>query len=263
MTQSTPVLAKIDGKTGVATITFNRPEVLNAIDVATATAFLEAVRLVTADSTVRCIILSGEGRAFVAGGDVASFAVDLSKAGAIVDRLLDAIHPAILALRSSPAPVVAAVRGAAAGAGLSLVLGADYVVAADDARFLIAYDKIGASPDCGGTWFLPRRVGRSRAFELMLLGATIDAKTALEYGVVNVVVPAADLDMRAGEVAARIASGPTGAYGAFKALVDSEMPLAQHLEAERMAFIKATHSLDFRAGVSAFIGKHKPQFTGR
>lgn len=263
MVQSPPVLAEVDPETGIARISFNRPDVLNAINVATARAFLDAVRFVTADPTVRCIVLSGEGRAFVAGGDVAAFAEDLPKASWVIDALLDAIHPAILALRSSSAPVVAAVRGVAAGAGLSLVLGADFVIATEDARFLVAYDKIGAAPDCGGTWFLPRRVGRARAFELMLLGTTLDAAAARDFGIVNEIVEMAGLDKRAREVAARITSGPTSAYGAFKALMDNDMPLAQHLEAERAAFIKSTRTADFQEGVSAFVDKRRPLFTGQ
>jgi 2-(1,2-epoxy-1,2-dihydrophenyl)acetyl-CoA isomerase len=263
MTDKSPVTVDLDNKAGVARIAFNRPEVLNAIDIPTAQAFLEAVRRVTAEPELRCVILAGEGPAFVAGGDVARFADDLAKAGAVVDALLDALHPAILALRSTPAPVVAAVRGAAAGAGLSLMLSADFVVAADDARFVIAYDKVGAPPDCGGTWFLPRKVGRSRAFELMLLGTAIDAGTARAYGIVNEIVPKAEVETRAREVAMRIAAGPTKAYGAFKSLIDCDLPLAQHLEAERAAFVAATRTADFREGVSAFVEKRKPTFTGR
>lgn len=261
MTTARPVIASVEA--GIARISFNRPEVLNAIDVATAEAFLRAARTVTSDASVRCIVISGEGKAFVAGGDIASFADDIDKAGAVVDTLLDAIHPAILALRSSPAPVIAAVRGAAAGAGLSIALSADLVIASEDARFLIAYDRIGASPDCGGTWFLPRRIGRGRAFELMLLGSMVDASTARDYGLVNEVVTAAELDARTQQLASRIASGPTGAYGAFKMLLDNDMPLAQHLEAERNAFIRATQTSDFREGVAAFVGKRKPEFEGR
>lgn len=261
MTQDKPVLVSIDRDTGIARITFNRPEVLNAIDVASARAFLAAAREVTADPAVRCILLSGKGRAFLAGGDIVSFGSKPEQAASAVNALLDPLHPAILALRSSPAPVVAAVRGAAAGAGLSLALSADFVVAAPDARFVMAYDKIGATPDCGGVWFLQRRVGRARAFEIMLLGSALDAGTAREYGIVNEV--ADDVEARADEIAARIASGPTQAYGAFKALMDTDMSLARHLEAERDAFIRLTDTADFREGVSAFLDKRKPQFRGQ
>ncbi|MBR0684374.1 enoyl-CoA hydratase/isomerase family protein [Bradyrhizobium manausense] len=262
MSNANTIISHFDADTGVARIVFNRPSVLNAIDAPMAKSFHRAVRQVTSNRGVRCIVLSGEGRAFLAGGDIAKFAENFEETPSLIHELLDALHPAILALRETPAPVVAAVRGAAAGAGLSLVLAADLVVAADDARFVIAYDKVGASPDGGGTWFLPRKIGRARSFELMLLGRTIDAATARAYGIVNEIVPAADLDGYAAELAERIACGPTRAYGAFKRLVDAELPLAQHLEAERAAFISATQTADFREGVSAFIEKRKPTFTG-
>lgn len=261
MTEDKPVLVEIDHDSGIARIIFNRPEVLNAIDVATADAFLEAARTVAADPGVRCIVLSGRGRAFIAGGDIVSFGSKPEQVTSVVNALLDRLHPAILALRSAPAPVVAAVRGAAAGAGLSLVLGADFVIASEDARFVIAYDKIGAPPDCGGVWFLRERLGRARALEFLLMGSVLDAAAAREYGIVNEV--AADVEARADEIAAKIASGPTQAYGAFKALIDVDMPLAQHLEAEREAFLKVTRTADFSEGVSAFIDKRKPQFRGQ
>ncbi len=257
-----PVTRAFDSATGIARITFNRPEVLNAIDVPTALAFRDAVDAVVAEERLRCIVLAGAGRAFVAGGDVASFAADPART---VDALLDALHPAILAMRACPAPVLAAVQGASAGAGLSLVLGADLVVASETARFVIAYDRIGVSPDCGGTWFLPRKVGRTCAFELMLLGRNLDAEAAREVGIVSEVVPAAELDATVDEMARRIASGPTAAFGRFKRLVDDALaaPLARHLEDERRAFLAATETADFREGVEAFLGKREPAFQGR
>jgi len=252
----------IDG--GVARIEFNRPEVLNALDVALATAFRDAVETAAATPGIRCFLLAGAGRAFLAGGDVASFGADFGKSADVVDALLDALHPAILALRSHDAPVVAAVRGVAAGAGLSLALNADYLLAEEAARFVVAYDKVGAAPDCGGTWFLPRRVGRGTAMRLMLLGEPLTAQAALGCGIADEIVAGADLDRRAAEIAARIASGPTRAYGNFKRLVDAaEGPsLAEHLEAERRAFRSATRTADFREGVTAFIEKRKPVFRG-
>jgi 2-(1,2-epoxy-1,2-dihydrophenyl)acetyl-CoA isomerase len=264
MPHDKPVLLDLDRARGIARIAFNRPAVLNAIDVPTATAFLAATREATASSDVRCIVLSGRGRAFVAGGDVARFADDFAQSGTVVDALLDALHPAILALRSCPAPVVVAVRGVAAGAGLSLVLGADLAVAAEDARFLIAYDRVGAPPDCGGTWFLPRKVGRTKAFQLMLLGEPIDAQAAAALGIVNEVVPDGRLDARIDEIATRIAAGPTRAYGHFKRLIDGALgtPLEEHLERERAAFLSAAKTDDFREGVTAFLAKRKPSFRG-
>lgn len=257
-----PVTHAFDAATGIARITFDRPDVLNAIDLATAQAFGAAVDAVAAREGVRCIVLAGAGRAFIAGGDVASFG---EEPATIVDALLEALHPPLLALRDCAAPVLAVVQGAAAGGGLSIALGADYLLASDRARFVIAYDRIGAAPDCGGTWFLARKLGRTRAFAMMLRGEALDAQAALEAGIASEVVPHAELDARAQTLALRIASGPTRAYGQFKRLIDeaSAATLADQLEAERKAFLAATATDDFREGVAAFLGKREPVFTGR
>lgn len=259
-----PVSHEVDAD-GVATLRFERPEVLNAIDLATARAFRAAVETVTTDPSVRCIVLAGAGRAFVAGGDLAAFGADLDAAASVVHGLLDALHPALKALRRAPAPVVAMVQGAAAGAGFSLVLAADVVVAAQSAVFQIAYDKVGASPDCGGTWFLERKVGRTCAFELMLTGRRLSAADALALGIVTEVVADGDLEARGHALAAAIAGGPTLAFGRFKALIDAapNRSLDDHLEAERAAFVAATTTFDFREGVTAFLAKRRPVFEGR
>ena len=260
-----PVSFAIDRDSGIATIVFDRPEVLNAIDLPMAKAFRAAVAEVTADAAVRCIVLTGAGRAFMAGGDIGGFAADLDKAGAAVDILLEEVHPAILALRSVPAPVLAVVRGAAAGAGLSLVLGADVVVAAESASFVLAYDRLGVTPDCGGTWFLERKIGRTQAFALMLTGARLRAAEAHARGLITEVVDDDRLEARGHELAESIARGPTLAFGRYKALID-EAPvrsLAEQLEAERRAFIAATHTEDFAEGVRAFAAKRPPAFQGR
>lgn len=262
---SESVSCAIDPATGVATLTFERPEVLNALDLDTAQAFRAAVERVTSDPCVRVIVLSGAGRAFIAGGDVASFAAAGEGIAGVVHGLLDAIHPAVLALRAAAAPVVALVRGAAAGAGFSLVLGADVVVAEETATFLLAYDRLGATPDCGGTWFLERRVGRARAFELMLTRRRLTAAEAQAIGIVTEVVAPGELEARGRALGEAIARGPTRAYGRFKRLVD-EAPsrrLAEQLEAERAAFVAATETADFREGVAAFLAKRPPQFRGR
>lgn len=252
-------------KTGIMRLILNRPDVLNAIDVPLAEAFRDAVDAVARDDKVRAVVIAAEGRAFVAGGDVAAFGKDFNRSAEIVDALLDALHPALLRLRALDAPVIAAVRGVAAGAGLSLVLNSDLVVAEEGARFVIAYDKVGSAPDCGGTWFLPRKVGRAKAAELMFLGESLDARQALAAGIVNHIVPVGGLDAATDEIATRVARGATRAFGQFKRLTDAalERPLAEHLEAERVAFIAGTQTADFREGVTAFLNKRKPEFTGR
>ena len=257
-----PVTHVFDAATGIARITFDRPEVLNAIDLAMAQAFGGTVAAVTRLEGLRCIVLTGAGRAFIAGGDVASFGEEPAK---VVDALLEALHPPLLALRFCAAPVLAVVQGAAAGGGLSIALGADYLLASDKARFVVSYDRIGAAPDCGGTWFLARKLGRTRALAMMLRGEALDAQAALDVGIVSEVVPHAELEARAQALALRIASGPTQAYGQFKRLIDeaSAATLAEQLEAERRAFLAATGTVDFREGVAAFLGKRAPAFTGR
>lgn len=258
------VLTEFDTATGIGRLTLNRPEVLNAIDASAARALLAAVRELTMKPGLRVIVVSGAGRAFAAGGDVASFtAKGIGSAPQIVHELLDALHPAILALRRHPAPVITAVRGAAAGAGLALALSGDLLVAEEGARFVIAYDRIGASPDCGTSWFLPRRVGRGVAFQMMLTSRNLDAAEALATGLADRVAPAGGLESTVDELAALVASGPTQAYGRYKALLDGNLDLAEHLEAERDSFIAGTQTADFAEGVAAFIGKRKPVFSGR
>ncbi|ADZ70937.1 enoyl-CoA hydratase-related protein [Polymorphum gilvum] len=259
------VLTRVEADSGIATITLNRPKLLNAVDGPTAWAFLDAVRAVTARDDVRCIVLTGAGRAFVAGGDISAFGADPGSSAGVVHDILDALHPALLALRAGPAPVIAAVRGVAAGAGLSLALAADLVVAEEGARFVVAYDRIGTSPDCGATWFLPRKVGRARAMELMLLSQTLDAEAACAAGIVSTVVAPEDFEATVAEIAAKVARGPTRAFGAYRSLVDAacDRPLAAHLEAERASFVAMTATDDFREGVAAFLAKRAPEFKGR
>lgn len=261
--QDQPVVTEVD-ESGVGTIRFNRPESLNALDVATAEAFAAAAREMER-ARVRCVLLTGAGRSFSAGGDVAAFGRDPASTAAVANALLDALHPALLALRQGDAPVIAAVQGVAAGAGLSIVLSADLVIAAEDARFLLAYDRIGASPDGGSTWFLPRKVGRARAAELMLLGAMLSAAEALDWGLINRVVAPEALGEAAEAMARQVAAGPTRAYGSFRRLLDAATtsPLAAQLEAERAGFIATAATADFREGTSAFLEKRKARFEGK
>lgn len=258
-----PVLLKRDDQSGIAVITFNRPSVFNALDVATASAFEQAVAEIQREPNPRCVVITGAGRAFMAGGDVGAFAADLDNADRTLNAILNRMHPALLALRQMDAPIIAAVNGTAAGAGLSLVLAADLVVAHPAAKFVLAYDKLGVPPDCGGSWYLARKLGRAKAFELMLLGQALDVAAAQAAGIVNIVTGDEAFWPEVEACAARVAQGPTRAFGQFKQLMDVEQPLAVHLEMERNGFVAATRTEDFRGAATAFVAKRTPQYRGR
>ncbi|WP_317928481.1 enoyl-CoA hydratase/isomerase family protein [Halioxenophilus sp. WMMB6] len=259
------MLAKvsIDEQSRIATVWLNRPEALNTLDVATANAVNLAVMPLADRDDLHCIVLRGVGRAFMAGGDLTAFAKDFDTTDQVINQLLDALIPVIEFLYSSPVPVIACVHGAVAGAGLSLLGACDLVVAAEGTNFLLAYDKIGAPPDCGGTFFLPRLLGERRAASLMLLGESWSAQQALEYGLINKVVAAESFDSECDKVVERVANGPTLAYSAYKRLVHKDQSVLKgQLEAEREEFCRATKSGDFRRGVLAFLNKERAQYQG-
>ena len=266
MTDRLPALTlSFDAGSGIARIVFNRPAVLNAINLQMADEFLDAVRSLSRRDGLRCLVLSGAGKAFMAGGDVASFAGGPEVAQRSINALLDRLHPAILALRALDAPVLAAVHGVAAGAGLSMALIADIVLAAENSRFLLAYDRIGAVPDCGGSWFLCHKAGAGRAAELMMLSAELSAAQAKDWGIVNATCEAAALEAETERLAKKLAAGPSRAHGRFRQLADRAAGggLAAHLEAERDAFVAMTRTADFAEGVSAFLEKRASNFSGR
>jgi 2-(1,2-epoxy-1,2-dihydrophenyl)acetyl-CoA isomerase len=263
MTDS-PLVSTFNEQTGVATLTFNRPDVLNAINVPMAEAFLETAKALSGQPGLRCIVLVGAGRAFMAGGDVASMVGTPQQTQGVINGLLLPLNKAILLLRSIDAPIIAGVKGVAAGAGLSLALMADVIVAEENARFLIGYNGIGAVPDCGCTWFLPRKIGTARATEMMLLNRQLNATEAKNWGLLAEVGSPDAFDDLLATTAKHVASGPTKAFGAFRRLVDqgSGRSLAEHLEAERQAFLKAAETDDFKEGVRAFTSKRPAKFTG-
>ena len=255
-----PLLLERNG--AIATLRFNRPEALNAIDVPMANAFLTAVQTVVSDPGVRAVVLCGNGRGFMAGGDLATLRADPVQ-GAI--DILTPLNAALQLLAQMNAPVIAQVHGAAAGAGLSLVLMADYVIAAEGTRFNLAYINLGTSCDVGASWALPRIVGVRQALEIALLGEAFTADDALRLGLVNRVVPGAELDSATAALAQRLAAGPTLAYGAMKRLMRASMDhtLPEQLAAEKDAFVHCAGTEDFRAGVEAFHQRQSPQFVGR
>jgi 2-(1,2-epoxy-1,2-dihydrophenyl)acetyl-CoA isomerase len=258
MTQ--PLLLSRQG--AIATLQFNRPEAMNALDLPTAQALLAAVKAIAQDAGVRAVLLKGAGRAFVAGGDLATLRADPVQGA---QDLLGPLNEALVLLQGLDAPVIAQVHGAAAGAGLSLMLMCDFVLAAEGTRFNLAYINLGTSCDVGASWALPRLVGLRRALEIALLGENFTAGDALRLGLVNRVLPAAELEAAAQAFAGRIASGPTVAYGHMRRLMRDSLDrgLPEQLAAEAAAFDACARTDDLREGIEAFFAKRKPQFSGR
>ena len=246
----------------IATLRFSRPEAMNAIDVPMAQALLAAVQGLASDPGVRAVVLCGAGKAFMAGGDLATLRADPVQGAA---DLLGPLNAAVQTLASMNAPVIAKVHGAAAGAGLALMLQADFVIAAEGTRFNLAYINLGTSCDVGASWALPRLVGLRHALEIALLGDTLTASDALRLGLVNRVVPAEHLGEATATLVNRLANGPTLAYGATKRLMRASFDhnLDAQLAAETAAFANCAATRDMRVGIEAFFAKQPAQFEGR
>lgn len=247
---------------GVAHIRFHRPEQLNAIDAAMAQAFHVACQAIAGDPQVRAVCLRGAGRAFMAGGDLAALRSDPQGAAR---QLIEGMHGGLRILADVGIPVLAGVQGVVAGGGLGVMMGCDLVVAAEGTRFSMAYPGIGASCDCSTSWGLPRVVGLRRALGMAFLGENLDAAQALSLGLVNRVVPAAELDSAVEALALQLAQGPTQAYGQLKHLLRAaaQNDLPQHLDAEAAGFLASAGTKDFREGLQAFFDKRRPVFCGR
>ena len=247
---------------GIATLQFNRPAQLNALDVPTAQALLAAVQEIAADRSVRAVLLKGAGRAFVAGGDLATLQANPVQGA---QDLLEPLNAAVTLLHGLDAPVIAQVHGAAAGAGLSLMLMCDFVLAAEGTKFNLAYINLGTSCDVGASWALPRLVGLGRALEIAMLGEAFTAPQAQQWGLIHRAVPAAELDAAVQQLAQRLASGPTRAYGHMRRLMRASLTrdLATQLQAEAQAFDDCAHSADLREGIEAFYAKRPAAFQGR
>ena len=254
----------VDVQDGIARITLNDPPSLNALSAEVAAELADVIAALSEDASTRCLVLTGAGRAFSAGGDVQSFYDHRDDPEAVMSAVLDGLHDAVERLLTAPFPTVAAINGVVAGAGMGVALATDLAVAVDSAVFTMAYTGIGVSPDGSSTYFLPRLIGARRAMELILTNRRLTATEALELGMINRVVATDRFDAEVDELAHALASGPTLAYVRARQLVMASFgadPVEQ-MAAEADAIVAAGSTRDFYEGVSAFIEKRPPTFTG-
>lgn len=264
---STAPAVLLDLTDGVATITLNRPDAMNSLDVATKELLLETITSVAEDPAARCVVLTGTGRAFCTGQDLKEHIRILeSESSDVLFRTVDEhYNPIVTALAGMAKPVIAAVNGVAAGAGASLAFACDLRILADSAGFNLAFANVALSCDTGASYHLQRLVGRAKALELLYLPRTLKAEESLEVGLATRVVPAEDLAAEVRTVAERLAAGPTVALGAMR---QSVAYAAGHSFEEALAFesammTKTGATADHRAAVAAFVNKEKPVFEGR
>ncbi len=255
---------QFDVNQGVARLTLDRPEAANAIDMRMGQELFDAALRCDADPAVRCVLLTGAGRAFCAGGDLRSFAERGDDTPRYLKELTGYLHMAISRFTRCGKPVIAAVNGVAAGAGFSLVLACDIAVAAASARFTMAYTKAGLTPDGSSTYFLPRIVGMRRAIELTYTNRVLAAAEAESWGIVNRVVADAALAEEASGLALELAAGPTLAFGRSKDLLRTgwNESLESQMENEAQAIAASARTADYQEGSAAFREKRTPQFHG-
>ena len=259
----------MDIEGGVASIVMNRPEARNALSEELRAGLAEFMEQCEMDEAIRCVVLRGAGGHFMGGGDVKGFKerenMAPAKRKAMVVRLLHTLHYAIHRMRGMPKPVICAVEGAAAGAGVSLAVAGDLTIAAESAFFTLAYARIGLNPDASSTYFLPRMIGLKRTFEMMYSADRYTAEEAREMGLVTRVVPDDEFDNYVAELAARLADGPTYAYGRGKALLNAsfENSMESQLELESYAIGDCMMTDDHIEGITAFVEKRAPIFKGK
>ncbi len=251
-------------KDHVARITFNRPDAANALDLQMGLDLMHASIQASEDPAVRAVLITGAGKMFSGGGDLKSFAAQGDALPGHLKEVALYLHAAISRFVRMDAPVIAAVNGAAGGAGMSLCLFADLVLAAESAKFTLAYTRAGLNPDGGSTYFLPRIIGVRRALELALTNRVLSAKEALEWGIVTKVVADAELQTEAQALARELAAGATRAFGKAKRLLHHSFSesLETQMELEAQAIADSARTHDAREGIAAFIAKRKPAFRG-
>lgn len=255
---------KIDRDGNVAIITINRPDAANAMSPLCAREFSIAATALESDPSVRAIVITGAGRMFCAGGDLGAFAAAGDDARRLLLEMAGDLHVGLSRLARGNAPVIAAVNGTAAGAGFSLVMACDLAICAESAVFTMAYTRAGLSPDGSSTFYMPRKIGDRRTRELMLTNRLLKSGEALEWGIVNRVVPDAEVMPEALKLAKDLANGPTRAYGAVKTLLNGsfDQMLESQMELEARTIADLSRSQDGQEGIRAFLAKRKPTFTG-
>jgi 2-(1,2-epoxy-1,2-dihydrophenyl)acetyl-CoA isomerase len=264
-TQTQPPVLLETSPEGVATVRLNRPDAMNALDVETKELLLQTLRQVAEDPAVRCVVLTGTGRAFCVGQDLREHVELLQSADqALFATVAEHYNPIVELLVTMEKPVVAAVNGVAAGAGASFAFAADFRVMVDTGGINLAFAGIALSCDSGSSWTLPRLVGPARAKELLLLPRTVPAQECLELGLVTTVVPAEGFDAAVEELTSRLAAGPTLAYGCIRNAVahSAGHSLTESLAREGEYMNRTGESADHKAAVDAFLAKEKPVFTG-
>ncbi len=256
----------LERKDAVAVLRMNRPQSLNALSTGHLTDMVKGLEICAEDNGVRCVILTGQGRAFCSGGDIVEFRDSLdTNPSEPLRQIIKLLNIAILAIRTMRKPVVAAVNGAAGGAGISLAAACDIRLSAASARFRQAYTGLGLVPDGAWALLVPLLIGFARASELMFLDPVFDARQALEWGLVNRVVEDADLEKEALDLAGSLAQGPTAAFAIAKENMNHSMMdlLERQLERERAGMIRAGKTADYQEGARAFFAKRPPVFTGK
>ena len=249
---------------GVATITINRPDAANAMSPAVARDLAEVALRCDDDAAVRAVVITGAGKMFCAGGDLGTFAAAGDEVKSLIKKMATDLHVGLSRLARGNAPVIAAVNGTAAGAGMSLCMATDLAIAAESAMFTMAYTRAGLSPDGSSTYYMPRRIGDRRTRELMLTNRLLNAQEALEWGIVNKVVADEQVLDEAQALARELAAGPTLAFGAVKSLLNSSFDhsLEAQMELESRAIAEISVTDDGQEGINAFLAKRKPEFKG-
>lgn len=253
-----------EAKGAVAHITLNRPEQMNAMNLELIDGLAAAMEKAR-DPEVRAVVLQANGRCFCAGGDIRAFNRFIDEGTTIPTAMPDRLHEMVETMRNLEKPILASVQGPAAGAGAPLALACDLVVAAEEAIFNFAYARIGLTPDGSSTYFLPRHVGMKKAAEIFMMIPTYTAKEAMELGLVNWVVPGAELVSKTEDIAKQLSEGPTAAFGRLKTLMNAtyDNTLRDQLALETRMICDSSTTADFREGIKAFLGKKTPQFTGK